>query len=174
VASAVVADLELDAMSTSDTPLVPTWNVTAAAGDPASAVGLNPDVAVCVQVLGVTWTVFAVCLPLLADGSDDEYLPVAAGAAAATPLTCVSRALRSVFDDSPPSDAVLAEAVPDAAAELDPPPQAANPATATGTSSSPDAIRQRLPAILHPLTLWIPHMTMREDSAPGVATTLIN
>jgi hypothetical protein len=70
----------------------------------------------------------------------DEYLPLLAGAAAATPLTRVSRAPRSCAAVSPASDGDLAT---DAVAVLVPLPlQALRPATATDTSSSPDAIRR--------------------------------
>src|ERR1700722_2288677 len=102
--------------------------------------------------------------PLLFAACMDEYVPLLAGAAAATPLTRVSRACRNVAEVSAP----FAEVVAAELDELDPPPQPASPATATGASSSPDAIRQQLPAILHPLTLWKTHMTMRDDRAPGV------
>jgi hypothetical protein len=127
---------------------------------------LNPTVAAWVQVLGVTSTPL---VALLAADCMDAYVPLLAGAAAATPLTRVSSASRRLAAVSAP----FAAAVPvelDAAVELDPPPHAASPATATGTSSIPDAIRQLLLAIPHPLTLWITHMTTRDDSAPGVTS----
>jgi hypothetical protein len=69
----------------------------------------------------------------------DEYLPLLAGAAAATPLTRVSRAPRSCAAVSPVSDEALAI---DAVAVLGPLLQLLRPATAAGTSSSPDAILQ--------------------------------
>jgi hypothetical protein len=70
----------------------------------------------------------------------DEYLPLLAGAAAATPLTRVSSAPRSIAAVNPLfGEALVAVAV--AVAELVPLLQPARPATATGTSSSPDAIR---------------------------------
>jgi hypothetical protein len=60
-ASTVDADLAEDAIRTSEIPFVPTRNVTAAAGAPARAVGLNPDVAAPMHVLGVTWTALVPC-----------------------------------------------------------------------------------------------------------------
>jgi hypothetical protein len=96
----------------------------------------------------------------------DAYVPLLAGAAAATPLTRVSRAFRSVAAVVPVDEALVVEVAPLL--------QPASPATATGTSTSnPDAIRQQPPAIPHPLTLRITHMTMREDSAPGVTTSSV-
>jgi hypothetical protein len=77
-------------------------------------------------------------LVLAADS--DEYLPLLAGAAAATPLTRVSRAARSIAAVNPLLDEALV-AVAVAVAELVPLLQAARPATATLTNSSPDAIR---------------------------------
>src|SRR5690242_40765 len=135
-ARAVAAVLAEDAISTSETPLLPTLNVTAAAGDAASAVGLNPAAAPA-HVLGVTWPALAPFLLVFAAVSD-EYLPLLAGAAAATPLTRVSRAPRSCAAVSPVSDEALAI---DAVAVLGPL-QLLRPATAAGTSSSPYAILQ--------------------------------
>src|ERR1700758_4925445 len=106
-ASTVDADLAEDAIRTSEIPFVPTWNVTAAAGAAARAVGLNPDVAAAVYVLGVTWAALAPCLLVLAADSE-EYLPLLAGAAAATPLTRVSRAARSIAAVNPVLDEALA------------------------------------------------------------------
>src|SRR5579862_5787314 len=61
-ASAADADAAEDAISTSETPLVPTLNITAAAGDPDSAAGSNPDVAAPAQVLGVICVLLALWL----------------------------------------------------------------------------------------------------------------
>src|ERR1700755_3455280 len=106
-ASTADADLAEDAIRTSEIGFVPPRTVTAAAGAPARAVGLNPDVAAPVHVLGVTWTALTPCLPVLAADSD-EYLPLLAGAAAATPLTRVSRAARSIAAVNPVLDEALA------------------------------------------------------------------
>lgn len=144
---------------------MPTRNVTAAAGEAESAAELNPAVAAWVQAFGETCTPLAA---LVLAACMDAYVPLLAGAAAATPLTRVSSASRSVAAVSAPFAAVEAVAL-DAALELPPLlPQPATTATAAGTSSIPDAIRQQLLAIPHPLTLWIRNMTTRDDSAPGV------
>jgi hypothetical protein len=80
----------------------------------------------------------------------DKYCPVLAGAAAATPLTRVSRAFCSIVALIPPADEALAASDAAAVEEL-PLLHPAAPATTAGKINSPDAIRHPPRAITYSL-----------------------
>src|ERR1700728_347062 len=70
-ASTADAESAEEAISTSETVLPPTRNVTAAAGASARMVEPSPAAAPApAQAAGLTWTALAPGLPVLADGSD--------------------------------------------------------------------------------------------------------
>src|ERR1700742_3586945 len=132
---AVSATCELAETSTSETPSLPTRNVTTDAGACVKVAELKPVTLAWPHLDGLTLTPFMVCLLVFTSGSA-PYSPAWAGLAGASPLISVSRAVFSWLAEKPWGELVAA-----APADLgalawlaeDPPPQ---PATAVAPSST--------------------------------------
>ena len=143
-ASAVTATLSGDETSTSETPFASTLNVTAAAGELASVVGSYAVCAAVAQTSGVALASPVDCSPRSAADSEANS-PLAAGVAAPTPLTRVSRAPRSLAALNAPAAALAdSEASP---VWLDEPLHPARLApAATAGASSRIAVRRLRPS----------------------------